>query len=187
MTKAAELSTRIISFRERLQLSQEQLAVNAGISLSLLQAIEAGQSWPAVGVLVKLSRALGQRLGTFLDDHVRPDPLIVRAGEAKAGASPHTGEAAAPYRYYSLGRGKADRHMEPLLVELEPGKEAKLSSHEGEEFLIILSGEVELSYGLEKSILKPGDTAYYNSVVPHLVAASGEKPASLYAVIFQPL
>ena len=77
--------------------------------------------------------------------------------------------------------------MEPLLVELEPGKEAKPSSHEGEEFLIVVSGEVELLCGREKSVLKPGDTAYYNSIVPHFVGAAGDKPASIYAVIFQPL
>ena len=41
-------------------------------------------------------------------------------------------------------------------------------------------------YGEETTILKPGDSAYYNSVVKHRVAAAGGKPATIYAAIFMP-
>jgi transcriptional regulator with XRE-family HTH domain len=186
MPEAQELGSRVKNFRERLELSQEQLAVNAGLDSGLIAAIEKGDAYPSLGVLLKLSRALGQRLGTFMDDHFREDPLIVRADERKKEVSPHSGGVQGPYRYFSLGKGKTDRHMEPLYIELDPGKDESLSSHEGEEFIIVVSGEVSLSYGKKRFELKAGDSMYYNSIVPHFVGASGGKPASIYAVIFQP-
>lgn len=186
MPEAQELGSRVKSFRERLELSQEQLAVNSGLEAGLIAAIEGGQAYPSLGVLLKLSRALGQRLGTFMDDHFREDPLIVRSEDRKKEASPHSGSAKGPYDYYPLGKGKTDRHMDPMYIEMGPDQDKQLSSHEGEEFIIVVSGEIELEYGKKTYKLKPGDTMYYNSIVPHFVGASGGKPASIYAVIFQP-
>ena len=186
MPEAQELGSRVKNFRERLELSQEQLATNSGLEAGLIRAIEDGSAYPSLGVLLKLSRALGQRLGTFMDDHFREDPLIVRADERKKGASPHSGSAKGPYDYYPLGKGKSDRHMEPLYIEMGPDQAENLSSHEGEEFIIVVSGEIVLKYGKQSYALKPGDSMYYNSIVPHFVGASGGKPASIYAVIFQP-
>jgi transcriptional regulator with XRE-family HTH domain len=186
MTDAQELGKRITNFRNRLELTPEQLAVNSGLDSGLIKAIEEGQAYPSLGVLLKLSRSLGQRLGTFMDDHFRDDPLIVRADERKAEVSPHSGAVAGPYRYFSLGRGKTDRHMEPLFIELDSAADESLSSHEGEEFIIVVSGEIILKYGKKSYNLKSGDSMYYNSIVPHFVGASSGKPASIYAVIFQP-
>jgi transcriptional regulator with XRE-family HTH domain len=187
MAEAQELGTRVKTFRERLELSQEQLAVNSGLDKGLIGAIEDGQAYPSLGVLLKLSRALGQRLGTFMDDHFQEDPLIVRSEDRKKGVSPHSGGAKGPYDYYPLGKGKSDRHMDPMYIEMGPGQDEQLSSHEGEEFIIVVSGEILLKYGKKSFTLKPGDSMYYNSIVPHFVGASGGKPASIYAVIFQPL
>ena len=82
------LSIRIKNFRERLDMSQEALAKAAGLDLALVQAIETEQVYPAMGVLVKLSRALGQRLGTFMDDQFHEDPLIVRKAERTVADGP---------------------------------------------------------------------------------------------------
>ena len=76
---------------------------------------------------MKLSRALGQRLGTFLDDTALEDPLVTRPDARAEGKSPHSGRAGGAYRYFSLGKGKADRHMEPLYVELPAGEKAVMS------------------------------------------------------------
>ncbi len=186
MQEVESLGSRVKTFRQRLELSQESLATNAGLDIGLVAAIEEDQAYPALGTLLKLSRALGQRLGTFIDDHFRDDPLVVRAAERQEGVSPHAGDIAGPYRYFSLGRGKTDRHMEPLYIELPAEQEEKASSHEGEEFIVVVSGEILLSYGQKRLTLGPGDSVYYNSIVPHFVGASGGKAASIYAVIFQP-
>jgi transcriptional regulator with XRE-family HTH domain len=186
MPRAQELGERITTFRERLGLSQAELARNSGVDPALVAAVEQGEAYPALGILLKLSRALGQRLGTFLDDHGRPDPLIVRARERQPGFKPHLGSGGESIRYYPLGRGKADRHMEPLFIEISPDEPATLTSHEGEEFLIAVSGQLVIHHGRERYLLEPGDSVYYNSIVPHSVSAGNGAPATAYAVIYQP-
>jgi transcriptional regulator with XRE-family HTH domain len=180
------LSRRIVTFRKQLEMSQAELAKATGLDLSLIQAIESEQVYPALGVLVKLSRALGQRLGTFMDDQFHEDPLIVRLAERTEQMAQHKGETPAPYRYFPLGRGKTDRHMEPFFIEIGPEQEHLTSSHEGEEFIVVVSGEVILEYGKKSFQLHPGDSMYYNSIVPHYVGALGGTKAEIYAMIFMP-
>lgn len=180
------LSQRIKLYRERLDMTQEALAKSTGLDLVLLQAIEEEKVYPALGVLVKLARALGQRLGTFMDDQFRADPCIVRKEERTEELAQHKGESLAPYHYFPLGRGKTDRHMEPFFIEIEPNQEKTPSSHEGEEFIVVASGEVELLYGKKTFTLKKGDSMYYNSIVPHHVGAAGAGKAEIYAMVFMP-
>ena len=89
------------------------------------------------------------------------------------------------YRYHSLAKGKADRNMEPFFIEIMPDEDHSLSSHQGEEFIIVVSGKLKVVYGKEEQILGPGDTVYYNSIVPHYVGAH-EGPCSIYAIMYYP-
>jgi len=186
MPQAQALGERIHAYRERLGLSQVELAVNSGVDAALVAAVEKGEAYPALGILLKLSRALGQRLGTFMDDHFRPDPLIIRAAERQSNFPQHIGASRESIRYCSLGRGKADRHMEPLFIEIGANEPVHLTSHEGEEFLIAVSGQLVIHFGKDRHVLEPGDSVYYNSIVPHSVSAGGGVPATAYAVIYQP-
>ena len=186
MAKESQVGKRIRTYRERLEMSVYDLSVKTGVDEKVINAIEKGAVLPALGVLTKLSRALGQRLGTFMDDQFKPDPIITRAKdlEAKKVAKEAVNELG--YSSHSLAIGKPDRHMDPFRIEFAANGVDEVSSHEGEELIICLAGEVELTYGQEKSVLMPGDTAYYNSVVKHGLRALGGKPASIYGVVFMP-
>jgi len=186
MTSPDKLGTRIRTYRERLGLTPEELAKNAGLDLALLNHIEENKAYPAIGVLVKLSRALGQRLGTFMDDQFIDDPLIVRANERKDETEGPRGAGPDHAHYYALGKGKTDRHMDPFYIEFNGRGEKQLSSHEGEEFIIVVTGKVELIYGTQKYTLGPGDSMYYNSVVPHHVGSATDGPATIYAAVYTP-
>ncbi|MBP5511430.1 MAG: cupin domain-containing protein [Kiritimatiellae bacterium] len=186
MAEAKKLSERVAAYRARLEMSVETLAKESGVSPSVIRAVEAGEVYPALGTLVKLARALGQRLGTFMDDQFTPDPVIVRADERLPDEKSHQAATAAGFRYFSLGAGKVDRHIDPFYIEIKADAEALVSSHEGEEFIIVVSGEIELLYGEDVKLLGPGDSAYYNSVVKHRVRAANGKPATIYACIFMP-
>ena len=186
MAKENKVGSRIRMYRERLDMSVYDLAQKSGIDEKVINAIEKGQVLPALGVLTKLSRALGQRLGTFMDDQFKPDPIITRAKDLEARKVAKEGTNELGYASHSLAIGKPDRHMDPFRIEFAADGVDEVSSHEGEELIICLAGEVELTYGNDKSILKPGDTAYYNSVVKHGLRAVGGKPASIYGVVFMP-
>lgn len=186
---SARLGERIRRFREMQNMSPEDLASRVGFAVEVIQAVEADDVSLSLGPLVKLSRALGVRLGTFLDDTVSEDPLIVRKTERKRACELATGKNTPDSLvFFSLGRGKNDRHMEPFIVDIlpVPAGQARTSSHEGEEFILVMSGQVEIQYGSKTCLLDPGDSVYYNSVVPHRVTASGEGPAQICAVLYAP-
>ena len=186
MPSAAKIGTRIKKYREELQMSLENLCAKSGISPEVLDSVEKGEVIPAISVLSKLARALGQRIGTFTDDQFKPDPIITRSGDLAS--SPVT-QMAFPVKgcvHHPLAFGKPDRHMDPFCIELSPGSDPYISTDEGEELVICGKGEVELTYGTEKFVLKPGDSAYYNTVVKHHIKSLGDSPATIYAVIFMP-
>ena len=186
MITESKVGSRIRTYREKLDMSVYDLATKSGIDEKLVNAIEKGEVLPALGVLTKLSRALGQRLGTFMDDQFKPDPIITRADQLSSVKVAHEGENPAGYAYYSLAIGKPDRHMDPFRIEFSANAPTSPSSHEGEELIIVLDGTIELTYGPETTVLHAGDTAYYNSVVTHSLRALDGKPASIYGIVFLP-
>ena len=78
--------------------------------------------------------------------------------------------------------------MEPFIIDFKVDKEDnhELSSHEGEEFIYILEGAIEVIYGQNTYLLETGDSIYYDSIVPHHVHSSNDKEAKILAVIYTP-
>lgn len=184
------VSSRIAKIMAQRNITIDDLEERTGLQRDFLESVQGEKDvYPSLGPLTKIARALGVRLGTLLDDQVSQDPLIVRKDDPKEELTmlPDKNKPAAS-RFYPLGRGKTDRHMEPFFIEILPteGEEKKLSTHEGEEFIVVVSGEVEVIYGKETHILKQGDSIYYNSVVPHCVTCKSVEKASIYAVVYIP-
>ena len=116
-----QLGKRIKRFRELNEISLEDLAQRTGLDISFLGSLEDDSVYPSLGPLLKVARGLGVRMGTFLDDELGQDPLIVRFGEREEGLSMLGGkDCSVDMKFYSLGKGKTDRHMEPFFVELMP-------------------------------------------------------------------
>lgn len=78
--------------------------------------------------------------------------------------------------------------MEPFIVDIEPNLESdyKLSSHEGEEFIYVMEGEIEINYGKEVYHLSKGDSIYYDSIVSHNVHGGSSQPARILAIVYTP-
>lgn len=189
--KNAQIGQRILELMERKSVSLPELSQRTGLREPVLQTLMEDDRYPALGSLLRISRALGVRLGTFLDDQITEDPHIVRADDRREriDASRQAGAAERmPLLYYPLGAGKSDRHMEPFYVEVLPetGGSETASSHEGEEFMLVLKGAIEVIYGGRRHTLASGDSIYYNSAVPHYVRCVGEEKAALMAVLYDP-
>lgn len=185
------IGSRIRAFRTARGLSPAELAQASGLTEEFLLGLENEGVYPAIGPLQKIARALDLRLGTFLDDQVSNDPIITRATRHSGGdPALHRGTMPAPsYSYHALGKGKSDRNMEPLLITIQPtpaDRERKTSSHQGEEFIYVLEGVLIVEYGRDRHELHPGDTIYYNSIVPHYVSAGDGKPVRILAVTYNP-
>ncbi len=184
-----KIGTRVKKFREAQDMTREQLAEITGLGIKAIEALEEESLYPSIGPLQKVAQAMHVRLGTFMDDVVTKDPLVVKRHARDADLTMQLrADKPASYRYYALGKGKVDRNMEPFFIEVmpDPEEDRKLSSHQGEEFIIVCSGKLLVVYGNERHILEPGDTVYYNSIVPHYVGAEGDEPCSIYAIIYHP-
>lgn len=191
MSKKNTLGGKIKQFREFRQISREDLALNSNLDIKQIEKIEEKGIVPSLGHLIKISRALGVRIGTFLDDQDEVGPVLVKAGEEKSSISFSTknNKTREHLNFFSLAQDKSGRHMEPFIVEIEPSKESdyKLSTHEGEEFIYVLEGEIEINYGKDIYALNQGDTIYMDSIVAHNVHAKGDRAAKILAVVYTPV
>ena len=191
MSTSNKTGKKIREYREFRQVSRDDLAFKTGLTLKQLETIEEKGIMPSLGHLIKISRALGVRLGTFLDDQEHLGPVITKAGTEKATSrfSTRDEKTLEHLNFFSLAQDKTGRHMEPFIVDIEPAVDSdyKLSSHEGEEFIFVQKGQVEINYGKETFLLNEGDSIYLDSVVAHNVHAAGNQPARILAVIYYPL
>jgi quercetin dioxygenase-like cupin family protein/DNA-binding XRE family transcriptional regulator len=183
-----KIGERLATLRKERNLKTEELAARAGVLQSEIEAIEASRVSPTIAPLVKLSRALGVRMGTFLDDVGGASPVISRSGAAEEvmRASGQDSPQKGALSFHSLAQGKSGRSMEPFIVDVRPsqGLEAPDSSHEGEEFIYVLEGKIEVRYGSDIYELEAGDSIYYDSIVPHIVRSKAS--ARILAVIYAP-
>lgn len=187
---------RITELCKTYSISRETLAERSELPIELIRRIEEEGHIPDLAPLMKISRALGVRLGTLLDDHTELGPVITRTGKAGAVARFVTGlpseEAPTgdPLRrglsFKALAADKGGRHMEPFIVDIESQSEQAKSSHEGEEFIYVLTSAITLEYGSDTYRLNQGDSVYYDSIVPHRVLAADDHGAQILAVIYTP-
>lgn len=190
MTAEKTVGEKIKQIREMRKVSLDELAERSGMDISMVLKIEEGKNVPSLAPLIKIARALGVRLGTFLDDSDSYGPVVVRSGDYQKGVrfTSQASEAREHLNFYSLAFDKAGRNMEPFIIDIEPGQKSDymLSSHEGEEFIYVLEGEVEINYGKEIYKLGKGDSIYLDSIVLHNVHAGDNKPARILAVVYAP-
>jgi transcriptional regulator with XRE-family HTH domain len=180
---------RIRELRESKGLSLQDMANRTGYSSALLSQVENHFISPPLGGLIKIAKALEVKVGTFFGDEPRESYAIVRKDERKHISRFASKEGVSyGYSYESLGFDKKDRQMEPFLVTLEPAtvKSEKLSSHDGEEFIFVLEGEMEAILGDHKDVLHPGDCIYYDSTIPHKVQCHREVSTKILAVLWTP-
>ena len=186
------VGSKIKGIRESKNLSIEEIAERSGLTADQIISIENDQNLHSLGPLIKIARALGVRLGTFMDDNDALGPVITRAKDREADSSISFSNGATDARkhmeYHPLAQQKAGRHMEPFIIDINPSEqqEFKLSAHEGEEFIYVMDGEVEIEYGKEKYMLKEGDSIFYDSIVKHHVHGAPGKSAKILAVVYIP-
>ena len=186
------IGSKIKGLRETKNLTIEEIAERSGLTVEQINSIENDVNLPSLGPLIKIARALGVRLGTFMDDSDALGPIVCRAADREKDSSISFSNGATDARkhmeYHPLAQQKAGRHMEPFVIDINPEDKPdfKLSAHEGEEFIYVMQGEVEIEYGKEKYLLKEGDSIFYDSIVKHHVHGAPGKSAKILAVVYIP-
>lgn len=101
------IGEKIKSLRTNQEISIQELAERAGLTVEQVSRIEENIDIPSLAPLIKIARALGVRLGTFLDDQTsETGPVICRKGEADdtIGFSNNATHARQHMHYHSLSK-----------------------------------------------------------------------------------
>jgi len=183
---AVKVGERVRNVREQRGLSRTDISQRTGIEPDILSKIEEGEIAPPLGTVIKLAKALEMKMGYFISGDEERPYTIVRRGDRKV-VSRYDSKKGKQYgyEYESLAPHKKERHMEPFLVTLEPADtEEERSTHDGQEFIFVLTGRMEVRLGEEIHVLDPGDAIYYDSTVPHLVKCRGSETTKILAVLY---
>lgn len=186
------IGEKIRALRESRQITVEDLMERTGLAREQIERIESNVDIPSLAPLIKIARALGVRLGTFLDDQDGSGAVVCRKEEHTDNSISFSNNAVSArthMQYHSLSASKADRHMEPFIIDINQTDENayELSSHEGEEFIYVMDGVVEIAYGKKKHVIEAGDSIYYDSIVPHHVHGFEGQAARILAVVYTPI
>jgi transcriptional regulator with XRE-family HTH domain len=175
---------RIRKLREAQDMSLEQVCKLTGIDAARLAAYEDGTAVPPIGVVIQLSRVLGSKMEGLLHGGgtVSESLTICRSGESLGGEQ---GDTEQSYAYQSLTRpGTAGHLMEPFLLSFDPAVPPGVPiTHDGQEFVYVVEGAIELFYDGRNYRLEKGDSAYLRSSLPHTFHGLGDSVAKMLAVV----
>jgi len=179
-----KIADKIRKFRKNKGYTLEQLGKLTDLSKGLLSRVENTQVSPPIATLSRIARGLGVPISIFFDDdetdqkgyavtYKNDRKQVIRRG-TKTG-----------FTYYSLTSLKPRHLIEPFIVrhpviEKEP---TKLFDHPGEEFLLVLKGEIDLVYGKEKIRLKAGDAIHFDPSTPHRGQNAGQEESECLVIV----
>jgi transcriptional regulator with XRE-family HTH domain len=173
---------RLKILRKQMNMSLQDLADQTELTKSYLSKVERGLSVPSVAVALKLARALHVEVDQLFDDAPADDAITVvrvadRVPMGKAGAA----EASA---YEVLAARAGHKRMLPFVIR--PSKDfsvTEFKEHEGEEFLFVHRGKIEMEFATHKVELATGDSIYFNAQIPHRIRSVGAQVAEVLLVV----
>ena len=183
-----DIGTRLREERERVQISQRELARRIGLSASLISQIESGQSKPSVSTLY----AIVTELGVSVDDVFRGSNghsgALHGAGEGSPGADEapvvrsderHVIDLDSGVRWERLTSHQHE-DVDFLHVIYDVGgssaSDTMMMRHPGREYGIVLSGRLGVQLGFDQYELAPGDSIGFDSTQPHRLWKLGDEP-----------
>ena len=174
------ISERIRELREIFDLTKEEMAKEAGVEVSIYTEYEeSGKNIP-ISVLYHIS----QKFGVDMSEILTGEPARISTLQVCRRGKGQTIDRFPGYMFESLAPRFTGKIMEPLLVTLIPGEpDAPLVTHGGQEFNIVLEGEITITYDNKEYALNEGDAVYFDPSHPHGQKATGAGKARFLTVI----
>jgi electron transfer flavoprotein alpha subunit/transcriptional regulator with XRE-family HTH domain len=178
--REAGFGAKVRKLRQDRQWSQAELAEATGQTPEFIATVEADETSPPVSFLLGLARALEVDPDTFLHEQERG---IIKDERVKAFV-----QRTRNYSYQTFTPGAENAHLRAFMVTIEPHQAHKpvAYKHEGEEFIYVLEGELEVTLGGKRHHLKPGETLHFNSEVPHKLKSLSGVPTRCLDVLYTP-
>ena len=180
-----ELAQRIRNYRHDRSLTLEEVASQTGLTRSWLSKVENFRVTPSLPALGKIAKALNVTLSELVDGlDEKPEMILVRKSDrtvVERDPSPKNGSV-----YESLAFKRQNRSMDPFIITIPPKtSREKALAHEGEEFLLVLTGRIDFEYGEEVYHLEAGDNLYFDAHVDHRILNQSDAPAEVLCVFCQ--
>ena len=188
--KYLALGDRIRKFRERKGLSLEELSEKTKIPQSQIERIEANEEQPLIAHLILLSKALDVNVADIFRDRPLTKSFEIQRKKDRKRVQPLVQPSKTrifDYIYEPLTSLGEDKHLDAYLIELPPHQTKRPTNdvtHEGEEFIYILEGELAGEIAGEKFHLEEGDSLFLHSTSPHVFYNPGSKPTKALTVIY---
>ncbi|MCZ4510106.1 XRE family transcriptional regulator [Streptomyces sp. ActVer] len=168
------VAPQLRALRRRASLTLESAARAAGLSPAHLSRLETGQRQPSLPMLLALARIYGTTVSELLGETVAERDAVVRADDMEP-------TRAGGWTYWQAGA--AGRGMQSLRVHVPYGAQGDIVRvHPGEEWLYVLEGRLRLRLGDTAHVLEPGDSAHFDSLTPHRIAAADRDGAEFLFV-----
>lgn len=169
----AQIGPLIRDRRRRLSMTLQALSELSGVSVGYLSHVERGNATPSLATIAQIAQALGLDMSYFVTSSRAADS-VTRADERTQFTIAGRGNI-----YERLGADFPGAELSSYLITSPPGHSAEQQSHEGEEMLFVLEGEIEHSLNGERFTLRAGDSAHFRGSNWHSWRNLTDKPARL--------
>ncbi len=167
----AEVGPRLRRLRTQRNVTLTALAAETGISKSTLSRLETGQRQPSLELLLPIARAHRLPLDELVGAPDYGDPRIRLRPRRRQG------RIVVPLAEHPRGM-----HAWKVFIPPEPG-ERELRTHDGQEWLYVLVGELRLVLPDGDTTLKPGEAVEFDTSVPHWFGAAGSRPVEIISIL----
>jgi transcriptional regulator with XRE-family HTH domain len=181
-----EIPQKIKDLRTKNKFSIQELAKRADLTPGYLSKIENSENPPPIPTLSKIAYALNVHISYFFDDEQVENGLsIVRENERKEIVGDLTPSG---YTYHSVVHKRFDSRINPFVMTLPSGvvpATVPYNSHEGEELIYVLTGNLVFNYGDNEYYVRAGDCLYFNGNIPHrVIRETKDGDAEILSILF---
>lgn len=159
-----KIGDRIRIMRSNQKRTLQEIADACDLSRSMISKIENNKAVPSVAALVKVAHALGTNISSLLEHDAFLNAILTPRKKAEENLT-LTDKG---YYIYPYGSEYHEKKMQPFLFVARKGEVKQHEvSHEGEEFIYVINGQMKMQVGKVEYLLKPGDSLYFSSLQKH--------------------
>ncbi|MEJ8843583.1 XRE family transcriptional regulator [Lacibacter sp. H375] len=158
------IGDRIKVLRMNQNRTMQEIAEASELSKSMISKIENNKTVPSVAALVKIAKALGTSISSLLEHEGFLNAIVTTRQKALDNLT----ATDKGYSIYPYASEYHEKKMQPFLFVAKKNEVVPHElSHEGEEFIYVIKGEMKMQVGEVEHLLNEGDCLYFNSVQKH--------------------
>lgn len=172
MPTSQEVGARLKATRKELGMTLKQVAQSSGMSPTHISEIERGKTSPTVGALRKIAEALNKDTAFFVEDKPLPKISVVKKEDREVVLLKGEGDSFVTAK--ALTSGIPAGRVKVVLVDEDEGRTLSPKAHDGEEAIVMLSGEARVKIGDDEFVMSNGDCLHYSARSPHTAVFTGK-------------